>query len=492
MKLLFNRFQINSIRAKLSLILIFTVTAIFAGFAFFNYFVTKSDMNTELHSLTDSLAEQLSESLMLPIWTYDKTLEKIVYSEMLEKQVYAIIVKNEDRELICGKIRDKNWNIINAGKEIYGNYYSKTKDIFKKDEKLGTVKIYISPEFMQQKLEKITVILLISLIFLDILLVTVLYVGIGKNVIHPVSRLAESVRIIASGCLDKKIYPENKDEVGQLASDTESMRLAIKDLTDNLEKKVSDRTQQLKEARDELWGEMELAKKIQTVLLPEKPEISGYDIAASMNPADKVGGDYYDVICVGGYDWIVVGDVSGHGVTAGLVMMMVQSSIHTVLLENPDVQPSHLLSAINRTIYQNLGKMSESKHMTIVVLAGGRDGLFTFSGLHEDILVWRAETGEVHEIETDGTWIGLEPDISHMLSDNFLRLEPGDSMILFTDGITEAQDGNSKLFGQKRLIKIIEEFGNKPAYMMHKNIINALEHWEKPDDVTLVVVKRFG
>ncbi|MCP4110969.1 MAG: SpoIIE family protein phosphatase [Desulfobacteraceae bacterium] len=221
-------------------------------------------------------------------------------------------------------------------------------------KKLGTVKIFVSPEFMHQKLEKMTAILLISLIFLDILIVTVLYIGIGKNVIYPVIRLAESVRIIASGCA---VIPP-----------------AVSHKQDNL---------------SESWKN----ERIKT----------------------------YDNSCIG----------------------------------------------------------------------RGRDGLFTFSGLHEDILVWRTETGEVHEIETDGMWVGLEPDISHLLSDNFLRLEPGDSMVLFTDGITEAQDGNGKLFGQKRLINIIEEFGNKPAYMMHKNIINALEHWEKPDDVTLVV-KRFG
>jgi len=239
-----------------------------------------------------------------------------------------------------------------------------------------------------------------------------------------------------------------------------------------------------------LAHEMGLAKRIQTNLIPEKPELPGYDIAASIEPADEVGGDYYDVISVAGHDWIVIGDVSGHGVPAGLVMMMVQTAIHTVLSGNPETQPSRLLSVINRTIYENIEKMGESKHMTIIVLAGGKDGKFSFSGSHEDILIRRAATGKVEAVQTDGMWIGLDEDISEMLSDDTLRLEPGDCMVLFTDGITEARGREDSLFGDERLTRIIGESGDGPASEVHRKIIAALESWEKPDDVTLVVVKR--
>jgi len=239
-----------------------------------------------------------------------------------------------------------------------------------------------------------------------------------------------------------------------------------------------------------LSQEMEIARDIQTALIPRKPDLPGYDIAASCEPADEVGGDYYDFISVAGHDWIVVGDVSGHGVPAGLVMMMVQTAIHTVLVGNPETPPSRLLSVINRTIYENIEKMGEPKHMTIVVLAVGRDGNLSFAGLHEDILIRRAATEKVEAVGTDGMWIGLDEDISEMLSDDTLRLEPGDCMVLFTDGITEARGGGNSLFGDERLTRIIGESGDSPASEVHKNIITALEPWEKPDDVTLVVVKR--
>ncbi|MCP4135249.1 MAG: AAA family ATPase, partial [bacterium] len=84
-----------------------------------------------------------------------------------------------------------------------------------------------------------------------------------------------------------------------------------------------------------LEKEMEIAANIQTGLLPQNPFIKDYEISAYMNPADDVGGDYYDIINAEGRDWIVIGDVSGHGVPAGLIMMMVQTSIHTVLTQHP-------------------------------------------------------------------------------------------------------------------------------------------------------------
>ncbi|MCP4350717.1 MAG: response regulator [Desulfobacterales bacterium] len=236
--------------------------------------------------------------------------------------------------------------------------------------------------------------------------------------------------------------------------------------------------------------EMELARYIQTGLLPDKPTLDGYDIAASLCPACEVGGDYYDFISVGACDWVVIGDVSGHGVASGLIMVMLQTAIHTVLLEDPGISPDSLLSAVNRIIYQNLEKSDHIKHITIVVLSVGKNGNFTFSGLHDDILVLRADTGKVETIETNGVWMGIEQDISDMLYENNFKLETGDCMVLFTDGITEASDENYDVFGHERLIRVIEETGNKPASEIHDNIFNVLKSWEKTDDVTLVVMKR--
>jgi len=303
---------------------------------------------------------------------------------------------------------------------------------------------------------------------------------LSAKITQPIDSLVKSAMTIASGNYDIPITSDSNDELGLLVKDVDRMRLAIRELTENLKE------------QERLKSEMELAKKIQTVLLPKKPEITGYEISASCEPSEEVGGDYYDVISVGGYDWIVIGDVSGHGVTAGLVMMMVQTAIHTVLNENAETEPSRLLTVINKTIYNNIELMGESKHMTIIVLAAGKEGKFSFSGSHEDILIRRAETGKVEVVESEGMWIGLEPDISGYLSDDILKMEDGDCMVLFTDGITEAICKEGKLFGDERLIRVIEESGDKSAAEIRENIINELEFCEKPDDVTLVVMKKIS
>ncbi len=238
--------------------------------------------------------------------------------------------------------------------------------------------------------------------------------------------------------------------------------------------------------------EMELARQIQTVLLPDNIRMSGYEVFASCAPADEVGGDYFDVISAGGIDWIVVGDVSGHGLTSGLIMMMVQTSIHTVLLDNPGINPADLLVAVNRAIYQNIQKMDESMHMTIVALASELDGNFKFTGLHEDILIRRADTLALETVTTDGMWIGLEPDISHMLNDGKLRLNPKDCLVLFTDGILEARGYDHQMYGIERLSAIIRESGDKSAREIHNDILQSLEPYETDDDITLLVMKRNG
>ncbi|MCP4352876.1 MAG: SpoIIE family protein phosphatase [Desulfobacterales bacterium] len=320
---------------------------------------------------------------------------------------------------------------------------------------------------------------------------------VGSSMSRPIGELAKEVRVISSGNLDNSIKSGSRDEIGQLVTDVEKMRLSIKDLTENLEAKVQERTTQLQEANekirqamDALWGEMELAKKIQTVLLPVRPEIPGYDIAASLEPADEVGGDYYDIISAKGYDWIIIGDVSGHGVPAGLIMMMAQTAIHTVLSEHPEMPVSQLLAVVNTTISANIRRLGDSKYMTMTVMAGVRDGYFSFSGLHQDIMIYRARRAKVEAIETTGMWLGLEPDISEMLVVDDLKLELGDCMVLFTDGVTEAKDKDGEMFGHERLLKIIERSGDKLALEIHQAVIDELKPYEKPDDVTLVVLKR--
>ena len=246
-----------------------------------------------------------------------------------------------------------------------------------------------------------------------------------------------------------------------------------------------------------LKTEMEIAKQIQTSLLPNKPYIKGFEISAYMNPADEVGGDYYDVIRAADRDWIVIGDVSGHGVLAGLVMMMVQTAIQTILRKHPDISPSELLTSINSVIQDNIQKLGENKYMTITVFCHEPDGKFVFSGLHQDLMIYRSQRREVETIPTDGTWIGLMEDIRDIVKDDVIHLHVGDSMLLYTDGITEAWDKSglrdrktTEMFGERRLRDVFLRFGSKSPEEIKNGILQELLAYQCYDDVTMVVLRR--
>jgi serine phosphatase RsbU (regulator of sigma subunit) len=298
-----------------------------------------------------------------------------------------------------------------------------------------------------------------------------------------------------------------------LADRINIMRNEMQALNVMLEKKVEDRTVELQTANDEieamndnlinvrdsLWGEMQLAKKIQTVLLPEKPALEGYEIAAYMQPADDVGGDYYDIINTGGRDWIVIGDVSGHGVPAGLVMMMVQTSINTVIDDQPDLPPAEVLTKVNSTIYRNIQKLGENKYMTITVLASHKDGKFVFSGLHQDIMVYRKRDGAVECIDTNGMWIGILDDLSGKVADGAFTMLEGDTLLLYTDGITEAwgkgtvkdlRGPDTQMFGVDRLKEIFRKTGDRSIDEIKNSILEALGNYTCNDDVTMILLRR--
>ena len=218
---------------------------------------------------------------------------------------------------------------------------------------------------------------------------------------------------------------------------------------DTLEAQVAERTEELRKTLAELWSEMDLARKIQTVLLPNETRFRDYEVSALMVPASTVGGDYYDIIRTDGYDWLLIGDVSGHGVTAGLTMMMIQTAIRTVVLSGAEgtakLTPAQVLRKVNTAVRGNLQKVSEDHYMTITGLQLQGSSV-RYSGLHQDILIYRAGSKSVERVETRGMWIGPVDDIGPLLRDDTLELTSGDILLLFTDGITEAMVGG-KRFG---------------------------------------------
>jgi predicted ATPase/serine phosphatase RsbU (regulator of sigma subunit) len=298
----------------------------------------------------------------------------------------------------------------------------------------------------------------------------------------------ERVELLQFVAAQAAVAVENANLYGELRSATDQLQRS----NDTLEAQVAERTEELRRTLAELWSEMDLARKIQTVLLPTETRFRDYEVSAMMVPASTVGGDYYDIIRTDGSDWVLIGDVSGHGVTAGLTMMMVQTAIRTVVLgggaESGSLTPSQVLSKVNAAVQSNLRKVDEDHYMTItgLKLEGSR---VRYSGLHQDILVYRAAARAVERIETRGMWIGPVDDIAPLLGDDTLELRSGDIVLLYTDGITEAMIGGRRL-GTGGLATLFHGLAAGGADLggILKGIMQNMEGAPQ-DDVTMMAIR---
>ena len=249
---------------------------------------------------------------------------------------------------------------------------------------------------------------------------------------------------------------------------------------------------ELKIARDSIWSEMELAKRIQTALLPDKQKIKGYDIAATMIPAKEVGGDYYDIIeTPKGDKWITIGDVSGHGVDSGLIMMMAQTSILSKVNNNGSCGPADLLQSINGIVRENLSRLGSDHYMTMMAIRLSQSEM-TVAGKHQDLLIYRAALNKVEAIAIRGTWLGITEDIKNSTQELTLNINAGDIVLLFTDGITEAANSKGDMFSQDRLEQALNRYADLPVRKLRDKIIEEVTTFQEKqaDDITLVVVKK--
>lgn len=245
--------------------------------------------------------------------------------------------------------------------------------------------------------------------------------------------------------------------------------------------------------KQRLEKELEIGARIQTCLLPQSVAIPELELAAKMVPASEVGGDYYDAFAAGHGGLIGIGDVAGHGLTSGLVMLMVQSVVGALGRKSPDAPPSELVCALNTVLYDNIRhRLHNKEHVTFTLLRYEPGGKLTFAGAHEEICVYRKQTGKVELVETPGTWLGAVRDVHKHTVDSQLKLEPGDIVLLYTDGVTEARSASGEQFGLDRLTALLENSGDLPMQALIDRIYDAVEAHaaELDDDVTLLAFRR--
>ncbi len=335
-------------------------------------------------------------------------------------------------------------------------------------------------------------ILLSIFIFIILAIVVYLFVGFYLGVIQTISSLSGASKQMVEGIFPDEILLDTQDELTEVVKSFNNVAVALV----KANQEISQLNHRLKTENIRMGAELEITRKIQQMILPkdyELAQISGLDIAGFMKPASEVGGDYYDVLQSKGTIKIGIGDVTGHGLESGVLMLMVQTAVRT-LLENNETDYRKFLDTLNRTIYNNVQRMNSDKNLSLSLL-DYQEGTLHLSGQHEEMIVVRKE-GAIERIDTIdlGFPIGLEADITDFISQIEIQLHSGDGVVLYTDGITEAENMEKVLYGMERLCEVISNNWQKSAVEIRQAVIEDLQRHigeqKVYDDITLLVLKQ--
>ena len=243
-----------------------------------------------------------------------------------------------------------------------------------------------------------------------------------------------------------------------------------------------------------LQHELEIAKEVQTSLMPEgDPESPNTDISGWNLPCDATGGDYYDFVELDdGRLAIVLGDVTGHGLGPALIMAATRSYLRSIIQGTQD--PSEILIAMNELLCSDL---QDGRFVTMFLcVLDPRTGEVTYSSAgHESPLVLHGGSDDIDELDSTGVPLGCFDGESYENGPG-VRLGRGDMLVILTDGVFEAMNRDKELFGHERLCNTLRDSMAHPAAEVIKTLHRAVEEFrgkaQQQDDITMIVVKMTG
>lgn len=301
-----------------------------------------------------------------------------------------------------------------------------------------------------------------------------------RHAARPLAEVSASMARVAGGDLTTRVRAEYTDELGDLVQSFNGMVSEVARSRDELQ-----RTEALRR-------EVQIAHQIQTAILPVSPAVRGYEVAARMKPADDVGGDLYDILAFDDTTfWVLVGDVSGHGINSGLVMMMAQAAAYGAIADDPHCSPRDVIAAVNRVVHENVRmRMRRDDYLTLMAARHLGDGRFVAAGAHQPIFVARAAGVDV--IEPRGPWVGLSAGVPPGVEEYRFEVGPGELLCLITDGVVEASDAQGELFGEDRLRALLAGVNGASAPEALGAVFSAVEGFAatQHDDMTTVILRR--
>ena len=330
---------------------------------------------------------------------------------------------------------------------------------------------------------------LVAILFLLIQGVALLMgLVLARSITSAIHELFTGTERVQQGDFAHRIEVTTNDQLGELAHSFNQMTGSIEGLL---------QTAAEKKRLDE---ELRIARQIQMSLLPRGPlDVPGLGITALCVPAREVGGDYYDFFHLADDRiGVLIADVAGKGTSAALYMAELKGLV--LALSQTESSPRQLLINVNRIISDNLDSRSFIT-MTYAVI-DRRENVMTYCRAGHTPLIYLPGPGSpdpgVQVLTPDGMVVGLRipgaaEKFAHHLEEVRLRLTVGDVIVFYTDGITEAMNAGSDLFGEGRLSRIVEEHGHLESSELRERILREIEAFvgtaDQHDDMTMILLK---
>ena len=244
------------------------------------------------------------------------------------------------------------------------------------------------------------------------------------------------------------------------------------------------------EERKKSEQELVLAQETQESLLPRfLPQFENFRLHAFNNPTRYVGGDFYDFLQLSSGEWMgVLADVSGKGMSAALLSSMVLGALSMEFRSR--TQPQEVLNRVNRLLCE---KSLSFQFVTLFLFLLRPDGVGQFiSAGHNTAYLFRSATGKIEELASDAYFLGMFDFASYQ--SRTLHLDKGDILVVYSDGLTDAENPQGETFGEARLLEIIQRESPSGSRAVEQGLLKAIEDFTRgmpqTDDITFVVVEK--
>jgi serine phosphatase RsbU (regulator of sigma subunit)/HAMP domain-containing protein len=443
----------------------------------------------------------------------DKFLEdpQVAYAALLDKNSYVPAHNTKFNKRLTGDfVYDRN---NSRSKRIYTDkvglaavrnkdkdylkqvYYRDTGEVmwdisapvFVKGEHWGAFRFGVSMEMTKKAVNELKWKLIVLMSILLIILVLVVSQVI-TFMMRPLKILHQGVNKLAKGNLSFKQEKFSNDEIGDLGKSFTKM---VNDLKDYIEKLKTTTA-----AKEKMEGELRIAHEIQMGILPKifppYPKVPFFDLKAMVLPARSVGGDLYDFFMIDEDNFcFVIGDVSGKGVPAALLMAVTMTLIKTLAKEV--MLPEEIMARVNNEI----AKDNESCMFvtTFCGILNVKTGVVSYANAgHNPPLIIRKNKKVEYLKVARGPAVGAVEDVTYQREK--ITLKPGDTIYMYTDGVTEAFNDQDEEFSEKRLLETVELYKDNNAKDLIRKSLQVVQNFSQgvaqSDDITMLVLKYTG